>query len=579
MSAVYILEVDGVERELRGGSLSWEPVINGADVLSCTILSPNRSYVPALGDVVVLSEDGVDVFGGIVSDFDEEGPDGQPTSFMSAFRLSADAFNIYFQGIYITETFLAGTTIEEIATILVDNYLGDFGVTLDPDQATGSSLAADLVCDGVLLSDALGRLTTATGYFGRINPSEEFRLLTAGEEAAPINIVDGDGHHVGDIRVTRSREKSQPNIVIVKYGPPGPPIDIVDSFTGDGVEDTFTLSQPIVGPTPPSSSGLIAYHVVDISGGTETLGGLTSPAIWLYDPNTLTIVRQLGAVGNGVDFTVRYTAQFPQTVTAQTSPATPPVTRVYLYPSVTSASEAQEMADALLAQSQTDKLIVRYSTYELGIQPGQTQTITAADRGVNGSFLITEVHAENPPETQDVLRHVTAIQGTQFRGSPRDIYSDWLNTGGGPTSIVAPPIASPSPTVLVATLRLTHAEIVDLGTVFPIIVPAPGVGFANVPLFMWTSQDFVTGYTGSADWGLRYETEVTPLTTVHQFSTTFSGVNWTARAARTVGLITTDVENKALVVLSDNSGATPLTGGHADNILTLHLTYCIVDAI
>lgn len=455
--ALNDLTIGGVQKELKTGSLSLDGVINGADVATFTVRVQNRSWVPTLGAEVQIVEDTVPIHGGLIRTFDEQGPDGQPDPEWNEYRITSDSFNVFFQQRYVTDVFAIGTTIAQIATAFAA-YLTGQQVTLSGSQVTGPSLTAPLDFSiGVRMDEALGRLTTQTGYFGVIDPARVFKLATAGTDAAPFNVVDGDGNHTGDIRVTRSRDAAQPDTVILKFGP-NAVLDYTQPLEGDGVTDTFPLDAPIVGPIAPSSAGLVGYGVVDLF-GTESLGGLTSPAIWLYDPVALTIQRTLGPVPNGEVFAVRYQAQYPQIIRVSASPAVP-IEIVVDRPNITSRADAIAEAEAILAQAQTDAEYAYYGTYELGLRPGHTQTITAADRGLNGSYLVTEINAENDENEQVFRRNVTAILGTQYRGAASDIYRDWLEKGGGATSTSGPTpsMAIPGTALLVSVVRITDAQ-------------------------------------------------------------------------------------------------------------------------
>ncbi len=454
--ATYILTVEGVERPLRLGSLNYQAVINGRDVLNCTIISELGAYRPSLSDDVLLSENGTDIFGGIIDRIEETGVDQQPIADIAS-EITCVAYNVYADRRFIEETFAAGTTIGTIAATIVTNYLDDYGITLDGGQVTGASLTDELVFTGILLSEALDQITTLTGYFWKVTPGKVFSMFTTGAIAAPFNVIDGDGNNNGDIRVVRSREKYY-NRVILKYGS-DKIITITDSFTGNGVLDTFPLTYAIQGFYPNTVDGAAGYGVVDFSAGptTESLGGLSTPSgyLWEYDPLGPTITRRSGAVGNGVAFSIRYDVQFPQTVTVEDYGeiiANGLAEFVAYYPDVYDKATATTLAEQILAQSLNIKTEVEYQTFEIGLAPGMTQTITVADRNVNDTFLITEVQTRSQQMTQDVLRTVKTIDGASFRGSFREVYKAWLGDGitsssGGPTASTgggfpAPPLTS-----------------------------------------------------------------------------------------------------------------------------------------
>lgn len=89
----------------------------------------------------------------------------------------------------------------------------------------------------------------------------------------------------------------------------------------------------------------------------------------------------------------------------------------------------QDQLDALAAAILATKLPVltqiTYTTLQAGLEPGQTQTINLPLRGVNNTFLITQVETEIRGAIAE--RKVTAIEGlvykTGWREKTRDLFS------------------------------------------------------------------------------------------------------------------------------------------------------------
>lgn len=442
MSATYILSVNSVERPLRVDSLDLRQAVNVADVMNCRILSEAGAYRPTLGHDVKLSENGTYIFGGKIQKAEETGADGQPIDDIET-EIHCVGYADVFDRVHITETFAIGDTIEDIATLLVTDYLSDYGVTLDAGQVTGATLTEEIVADGVLLSELLDILLTNTGYAANINPDKEFILYEPGATAAAFNVVDGDANHIGDIRAIRSQAKRY-NRIHVRYGEHVMRM-VTDSFVGDGAEDTFELSHRIDGPVPyGDGGGAVGYAVVDYPVGPdlEPLGGLLAPStiVWEYDPDTREITRRSGAVANGVAFNVRYDVQFPQVTSAEDAAdiaANGPYELVIEAPAIYDKALAQAQAASYLNRYLSNPTEAEYSTLGLGLLVGTAQTITAADRNLSGTFLITEIHTRILGGSQDLIRTVKTIGGDEFKGSFRDVYRAWLRAGGGSVSVQA----------------------------------------------------------------------------------------------------------------------------------------------
>ncbi len=438
MASVYVLFVNGVERPLRMDSLSFQGVVNGRDVMSCSILSEDGAYRPSLAHEAVLTEDGTPIFGGVIRLTEEEGADRQPLPLIST-RITCDSFNVFAERRFVTETIPAGSTLKQALQIL-DDYLTDYGVTLDAGQVDGPTFADEWNIYGSPLNTVLDTLSDRTEgtFVWEIDPSKTFRMFEVGTEASPVDIVDGDGHHTGDILVSRSREKYV-NRVIVKGGT-AIQVDKTDTFTGDGAEDTFELTYPLV------YQPQVGYGYVTNAGIDETLDliGISSGADWEYDPATNTIIRVAGAPANLNAISITYPAQFPIFVTVEDASeisANGIYEAAFEYPDVFDKAVLEELAAGLLSRGLEIKTEVTLDTREPGILPGMTLTLTAADRGVNGEFYVNEVSARTEASTDHILRTLKLIEGTQLRGTFRGLIKAWL--GGGSSGVSA--ISAPTP--------------------------------------------------------------------------------------------------------------------------------------
>jgi len=449
--ADYVLRINSVERPLHLGSLSLQTVVNGRHVMSCAVVSEAGAYRPACAEEAELLEDGVPMFGGVIRLVEEEGAGGLPIAHISS-RITCDSFNVLAERRFVTLTIPAGVTLKAALEIL-DDYLTGYGVVLDPAQVTGPILDAEQTAYGQALNGVLDTLSQRTGFIWEIDAAKLLRMFEPGTVPCPINIIDGDEHHVGDIKVERSRDKYV-NRVIVKGGKPGL-FDLVDAFVGDGVEDTFTLRQPIAGPIAPvpTQDGAVGYAVVDVGPtGSESLAGLLAPPgfIWEYDPVAITVRRRPGPPAAG-PFQVRYQAQYPIFVTAEDAAeiaAHGIYEAVYEYPDIYDQAVLEELAASLLSQGLEIKTELTIQTRELGVAAGQSLTVTAAYRDIDAEFLITEVNAATEATGDSLRRTIRCVEGSVFKGSFRGLIKAWLG-GGSVAASAGPPAGStggvPSP--------------------------------------------------------------------------------------------------------------------------------------
>ncbi len=104
-------------------------------------------------------------------------------------------------------------------------------------------------------------------------------------------------------------------------------------------------------------------------------------------------------------------------------------------PTATDVPTAQALANELLLAYVVTPQIVKYLTKRTGLAIGQTQTITRVKRGLNATFLITDI--QTVVDQKAVLIHtITTISGSVYQGSWRDIYKQW---SGGASQVTAVP--------------------------------------------------------------------------------------------------------------------------------------------
>src|SRR5678816_3593853 len=95
---------------------------------------------------------------------------------------------------------------------LVDDYLDLYGVTLDASQVTGISLD-EVTYDYRQITEVLNDIATLTGFVWEIDYDKILRMYEPGTVDAPFDVITGDGHAIGDIRVDQGARTSYANPV------------------------------------------------------------------------------------------------------------------------------------------------------------------------------------------------------------------------------------------------------------------------------------------------------------------------------------------------------------------------------
>src|SRR5262245_12327515 len=425
----YTFTVSGVARRLKLGFEIIEAA-NGRNRLSCAIDSLDGTVRPPIGAELTLDEDGIRIFGGTIEAPHEGGAGGLGIVPITT-QISALDYNAYPERKYVNYTFAAGT-LKSILQSLVTTFLSAVGLTLDPLQEDGPTLSA-LPAFFVRADDLLNQLSTLSGWIWNVDYSKQLRMRAPTTTIAPFDVTTASRYALGDVTVEPSWEDYGNRVHLLA----GDGLhDVADVFAGNGTTSTFTLRYSV--------SATRGY--VDNSGVTETLG---TGATWTLDPAAGTITR-VSPPAAGAVITINYTAQFPVWVMAEAPGGipTPPGLweRLVRQPDVFDLTTAQALATAYAGQMSVTQETIQYRTQQTGIHPGMTQRITIAARHFDAVCLITEVRIRNA-NTGKADRFVTAIKGTTFTGSWRDMIRSWnsdatgvsgsqvLIPGGGGTTI------------------------------------------------------------------------------------------------------------------------------------------------
>jgi hypothetical protein len=432
----FTLTIAGVPKLLKAGSLNISMTSNGRATATFDVISEDRSYRPALSAAVIMEEDGTRIFGGFVNAVFEKGlggGTGQPI----VTTITAVDFNAYAELRYVDETIPVGSL--EAALNVILPYLTDYGVTLDAGQVTGPTLP-ELNYELRRLDDVLNEFSTLTADFGQpfvweIDEFKVLRMFQPSTTPAPFDLVmSGDEipEVIGDIEVEITREHYA-NRIIVKM-PPKKEESRLESFTGDGATDTFTLQY-----TPTKFYGYVTDDtaaVPQVNLGLRFVGDTDGQ--WEYDYVTNTITRLIGDLPNGQVATIKFDGTFSGLGIAEDAAeiAIHGIwEKVITVENIPTDATAQSLAEGFLAQFLPVTRKISYGTLELGVKPGQEQTATVPARNLAVTAPITDVVIRDFG-ARNLHRGVTSIadaETNRSRGFRSDYQEWWGDKAGGST--------------------------------------------------------------------------------------------------------------------------------------------------
>ena len=541
MPATHALTIAGVSKAPQVG-WSHEATANGRDVFRCAIASRDGSYRPALDAEVLVSESVViltssvanptvvtteephgivsgqtvtianhvgstpavsgaytatrtgantftvpvnvtvggtggtvarRIFGGNIQKPSEAGSGGVGLVPIMT-RIDAVDFNAVTERRFVNEVLAAGTLKSQLVT-LAANY----GLTLHSAQVNGPDVGA-LPCEYAALRSVLDKESVLTNYVWEFDEYDRLRMYLPNAEAAPINVVTGDGNAIGDITVEPTRT-NYANYVILRFSEVAQKAYGFLSTTGNfGDANEVVLGSTtyvfqtvltnvaghvlIGGSAAASLSNLIAAITLGAGSGTvyAALTTVNASAEAYAQTSTMMKARAVtaGAAGNSIACSTTaanasWIGEGSVPLAALALGADQSLTNVSIAsyaaeiaahgrweaviqsPETTSQAAADILSAAYLAVHLPVPDTVRYDTYAVGLRPGQTQTITVPTRNINNTFLITDVSTKHLDDAH-VLRSVTAIESLLLQSADRwrDTYKLWSGDVSGSAALI-----------------------------------------------------------------------------------------------------------------------------------------------
>jgi hypothetical protein len=425
---VYLTYVSGgvtVNEQIvvRNGTMVIQETANGRNSMTCMIDSVATTTRPVVGNEVSVYEDGVRIFGGIVTEPEETATTDRIGTDRST-ALRAEDFNSLPTRRFVTGICPAGSLKDAIDFLMP--YLMPYGVLLEPSQPIGPLLAA-ITYEDKRIDEALNDLTVlSSGYVWNVSYIKQLSMRLPSAVPAPFSVTDALGNAIGDI-VLSPIQSDFANRIIVRAG--NGVHAVTDDFVADGITSTFTLTVPFVS----NPSGFVYRDYPSNIAETFAVAGtgFDSAAFWLYYAVDNTIRRVPGAGPPPVGSQVRivYQAQFPVRVTADGGAAASDVVeRVIDESEVFDKAQAQALANGYLTRFNQLWRTVKYQTFGTGVHPGQLQRITKSARNLDADCLITDVTIRQI-DGKVWIREVAASVGSGYFGSWRDTLKQW-NSGG-----------------------------------------------------------------------------------------------------------------------------------------------------
>jgi hypothetical protein len=367
------------DTDLRAGTLRLELLLDARGKLSCQLIDP--PVPPVMDDDVLLSLDGVPVFGGILVDVAlAVGEDWQTP----IYTLTAADNTAIMDGLFINGISPAGT-LKSVLEWMISVGLGGNGFTLHGSQATGI-LLPELAWPFQSYASAIQQLCVLTQWTSSVSPLRVLRLYPGGTVPAPWPIDETTD--TIEALTTRRTRGNHATVVWVRYGN-GAPSDVTWSTSADGVATAWQTDYTVS----------VAPNVVSVAGATQPLGAYPPAggwAGWTFEvlPHGLGVLHSPAgapAPAAGTALALTYTAAWPNVVNSVDYTIPLQVHVVVDYPDIFDADTAQALADGELARRQGYPQAFSLQTARVGLMPGQTVALDVPRLGLETAALVTGV--------------------------------------------------------------------------------------------------------------------------------------------------------------------------------------------
>lgn len=385
----FTITINGTDRttSIKSDSFRKRDVLN-QQVDTCSFVVRKYgalTFVPEVGQEVVVVRDSVTIFGGVIVRVDET----VKASKILEYMVECVDYSQYLKRKLVTERY-TNTTVGDIIDDLVLNYttVGD-GITTT--NVVGAQDIESFSFNRLTVADCLQKLADAISYVWYVDYEGDIHFFPKNTELAPFNLSDTSQNYIYDsLQITADISQLR-NSVLVQGGENVSASPRTEYHTGDGTRAQFPLTNKYASK-PTVTVGGVAQTV-----GTDFLDlDASFDVMWNFNEKYLRFTAgNIPASGtNNIETTGNYL--FPIVVKVP-SPASQAVFGVYEFAitdkSIRSQGEAIARAIAELEVYKNTLYEGQFRTYNDGLRSGQVLTITSTQREKAIDVLIQSVDA------------------------------------------------------------------------------------------------------------------------------------------------------------------------------------------
>jgi len=349
------------------------------------------TYVPVLGDEVIVERDGTRLFGGVVVRIHE----ALRSAKILEYTVQCNDYSQFLKRELVTERY-ENQTVAQIIDDLIATYTTD-GFT--DDGVVGTLTIESISFNRLNVADCLQKLADAISYVWYVDYNKDIHFFPKNEEVGS-SLTDSSQNYIFDsLEIVEDLTQIR-NSVLVQGGERVSDTTRTELFSGDGTRTQFALANKY-DSTPAVEVGGVAQTV-----GVEFLDDDASfDVMWNFNEKYLRFTAGNTPASGTNNIEVTGTYLFPIVVQVPNNASINEFGR-YEFAitdrSIKSQDEAVKRAVAELTSYQNELYEGSFRTYTDGFRSGQVITINSAQRGKNIDVLIQSVTAtmRDPTGTQ-----------------------------------------------------------------------------------------------------------------------------------------------------------------------------------
>ena len=382
----FAVTIDGTDRttSIVAGSLRKTDNLNQqVDQLDFKVRKYGPlTYAPSLGDEVVVTRDGITIFGGIIVRITEN----VAAAKILTYKVQCADYSQYLKRELVTERY-ESTTVAAIISDLMTTYTSEGFTT---SGVVGSLAIESISFNRLSVADCLQKLADAISYVWYVDYDMDIHFFPKNTEEGPA-LTDTSGNYIFDSLEIVEDLTQVRNSVLVQGGEAKSDTTRTETFDGDGTKAQFALANKFA-ELPTVTVDSVAQTV-----GVEFLDDDASyDCMWNFNEKYLRFTSgNIPASGtNNVEVEGIYL--YPIVVSV---PAPSSIAQFGTYEfaitdkSIKSQDEAIARAQAELRSYQNTLYEGMFRTYTDGFRSGQVITISSAQREKDIEVLVQSVTA------------------------------------------------------------------------------------------------------------------------------------------------------------------------------------------